>query len=234
MTETARLTLPLVQAGQAQKHVTVNEALARLDGLVQLVVASRRVTVPPAPVPGLAHIVPEGAGGAWAGQAGALALAENGGWVIVPPRPGWRAWVLDEAAEAVFAGEWVLRGLARSASGAGLRAVVQEFDHDILPGAQNLIAGAIPARLMLIAVSARVIAPLSGSLSSWRLGMPGAEDRFGTGLGCGLGSYGEGMLGAPMTVWNDSTLCVTAEGGSFTGGRLRLAVQGLAVDLPGG
>jgi hypothetical protein len=36
MTETANLALPLVQPAQAQKHVTVNEALARLDGLTQL------------------------------------------------------------------------------------------------------------------------------------------------------------------------------------------------------
>ena len=33
---TARLGLPLLQPAQAQKHVTVNEALMRLDGLVNL------------------------------------------------------------------------------------------------------------------------------------------------------------------------------------------------------
>jgi len=33
MDETARIGLPLVQAAQAQKHVTVNEAFARLDAL---------------------------------------------------------------------------------------------------------------------------------------------------------------------------------------------------------
>ena len=35
MTDTANLLLPLLQAAQAQKHVTVNEALLRLDALVQ-------------------------------------------------------------------------------------------------------------------------------------------------------------------------------------------------------
>src|SRR5262249_4668949 len=39
MTEaTANLTLPFLISGQAQKHVTVNESLLRLDALVQLAV----------------------------------------------------------------------------------------------------------------------------------------------------------------------------------------------------
>jgi hypothetical protein len=35
-------------AAQAQKHVTVNEALRLLDGLVQLAVLDRHLTAPPA------------------------------------------------------------------------------------------------------------------------------------------------------------------------------------------
>jgi hypothetical protein len=42
---TPRLSLPFVAAGQAQKHITVNEALGKLDGLVQLAV--RAVRSPP-------------------------------------------------------------------------------------------------------------------------------------------------------------------------------------------
>ena len=47
MSETTQLGLPLLQPAQAQKHVTVNEALVRLDGLTQLVLASATVTAPP-------------------------------------------------------------------------------------------------------------------------------------------------------------------------------------------
>ena len=36
MAKTAQLDLPLVMPAQAQKHVTVNEALARLDAAAQL------------------------------------------------------------------------------------------------------------------------------------------------------------------------------------------------------
>ena len=38
---TPRLGLPYVVAAQAQKHIPINESLARLDGLVQLAVESR-------------------------------------------------------------------------------------------------------------------------------------------------------------------------------------------------
>ncbi|MFC5421815.1 DUF2793 domain-containing protein [Bosea eneae] len=48
MSDTPRLGLPLLAAGQAQKHVTHNDALMRLDALVHLVVSSRTQTVPPA------------------------------------------------------------------------------------------------------------------------------------------------------------------------------------------
>ena len=60
-----RLALPYIQPSQAQKHVTHNEGMERLDGLVQLAVASRTVAAPPAnPGPTLCHIVPAGATGA--------------------------------------------------------------------------------------------------------------------------------------------------------------------------
>jgi len=43
----ARLALPYLAAGQMQKHVTLNEALTRLDAIVQTVVVSRTTTAQP-------------------------------------------------------------------------------------------------------------------------------------------------------------------------------------------
>ena len=61
---TARLSLPWLMPAQAQKHVTVNEALRRLDGLVQAAVQSRSETSePPSPDEGQGWILPEGATG---------------------------------------------------------------------------------------------------------------------------------------------------------------------------
>lgn len=95
---TDRYRLPLLQAGQAQKEVTHNEALATLDLLVHLAAQSRSVVTPPAaPAAGQCWIVPAGAVGAWAGSDGRIAAFGAGGWQMVDPRTGCLAWLVDEA-----------------------------------------------------------------------------------------------------------------------------------------
>lgn len=88
---TANLGLPLLLAGQAQKHVTHNEALAIVDLLVQGVVQDIHRTSPPDdPAQGQCHIVAAAPTGIWAGQAGRIAGFVNGGWIFIAPRDGWR------------------------------------------------------------------------------------------------------------------------------------------------
>lgn len=121
MTETPRLGLPLLAAGQAQKHVTHNDALMRLDALVHLVVASRTQTVPPvSPVETSAYIVPAGSSGVFAGHANDLAIFEDGAWSFLPPRAGWQAWVSDEAEHHVWTGTQWRRSQPESSLGAEL------------------------------------------------------------------------------------------------------------------
>lgn len=100
----ARLGLPYLAAGQLQKHVTVNEALARLDSLTQTAVASRTLAVqPPTPDEGDLYILPADAEGEDWGvhPAGTVVRAEFGGWVVVQPPEGCMAVVLDEPALVV-------------------------------------------------------------------------------------------------------------------------------------
>jgi len=88
----AALSLPFIMPSQAQKHVTHNEALARLDVLVQLTVRSfATVTPPQTPSESEAHVVAGGATGAFAGHEGEIAACIGGGWVFLAPRPGWIA-----------------------------------------------------------------------------------------------------------------------------------------------
>lgn len=106
MSDTPLLGLPLLEAAQAQKHVTHNEALMLLDGLIHLSAASRGLAVPPAnAAEGTRHLVAASPAGAWAGQAGKLAIAQGGGWVFLTPRTGWRLWVEDERKFLLFDGE---------------------------------------------------------------------------------------------------------------------------------
>lgn len=90
MSETPALGLPLLAAEQAQKHVTMNEALGVLDAIVQLAAKDRDLTAPPgAPAEGDRYIVAAAPTGAWAGQAGKIAIYQDGGWSFLTPREGW-------------------------------------------------------------------------------------------------------------------------------------------------
>jgi hypothetical protein len=106
---TTHLLLPYILAAQAQKHVTHNEALRILDGLVQLLVLDRNLTAPPgSPTDGDRYIVGSGATGDWAGWDLNVALFTDGSWLRLPPRAGWRAWVEDEGLLLVYDGVgWV-------------------------------------------------------------------------------------------------------------------------------
>jgi len=60
-----RYALPLLDAGQAQKEITHNEAIDRVDALLHLAVASMDLTDPPLLPPlGAAWIIGAGAVGA--------------------------------------------------------------------------------------------------------------------------------------------------------------------------
>ena len=234
MSDTNRLTLPLLAAAQAQKHVTVNEALMRLDGLVNLVLTSVSTTMPPVTVvDGMCYGVPVGAVNAWAGHEGAIAIGSNGGWVFAQPEAGWRAFIADHGVQAIHSGlDWVSGALSLSHHGAGLKAGVVEIDHVIGAGGTSTTVTMIPSHAMVIGVSARVTEAITGTLTSWQLGHSGAEDRFGSGLGLGLGSWAKGMLGQPLTYWAGTPLQLTAQGGSFAGGTVRLAAHYLEISLP--
>lgn len=108
----AVLSLPYILPAQAQKHVTHNEALVRLDVAVQLAVIARDVTAPPAsPAQGDRYLVPVGATGAWAGQGGKIAIYDLNTWSFEAPVAGWSARVLSEDAQVRFDGTDWLSGL---------------------------------------------------------------------------------------------------------------------------
>lgn len=206
--QTARCALPLLQPAQAQKHVTVNEALIRLDGAVNLVLQSRTLAQPPAnPPEGQCWAVPNGGGGAWAGHAGDIALAAGGGWVFVPARAGMRAFVLDEGMHATHDGaDWLAGAMTLGANGSGLLAGMAEARVTVTAGTTVETEALIPPAALVIGAAARVIEPITGTLSTWSLGTAGADSRFGSGLGLAAGSWARGMLSQPMVYWDGSAL----------------------------
>jgi len=107
---TPRLDLPFVMPAQAQKHVTVNEALARLDILVQAAVLSRTQTTQPAsPSEGDGYVLPDAPEGVdWALHApGRLLVFHEGVWTAIAPWAGLGVYVHDEGLSLVHDGtDW--------------------------------------------------------------------------------------------------------------------------------
>jgi hypothetical protein len=104
MSVTPRLSLPLLAAAQAQKHVTHNEALMRLDAVTQMCVEATVSLEPSVPREGEAWIVAADAVGSFAGRRDAVALRQDGAWVFLSPSAGWRVWSRGEACLLVHDG----------------------------------------------------------------------------------------------------------------------------------
>ncbi|MEM8664749.1 MAG: DUF2793 domain-containing protein, partial [Pseudomonadota bacterium] len=105
MSNSRNLELPYLEGGQSQKHVTVNDALRRIDAVVQLNVADRNRTSPPgSSAEGDSHIVAANPTGAWAGQAFNVASYQDGAWVFFEPKEGWLAFSRSENALVYYTG----------------------------------------------------------------------------------------------------------------------------------
>ncbi|PKP77169.1 MAG: ribonuclease III [Alphaproteobacteria bacterium HGW-Alphaproteobacteria-3] len=235
MSDTFHLGLPFLEAAQAQKHVTVNEALRRLDALLHLSVASRTLASPPAnPEDGVRYIVAAGAEDGWAGHEGEVAALIDGDWIFFAPKAGWRAH--DETDNALllhdgegwspFSGGVSLAG----ASGASTRLTLVEGEHEVGTGASTDTSFVIPDRAIVLGVTGVVTEAITGA-ASWRLGVADDPSRYGNTIGVGPGSTVVGPSGTPLTYYSATALRVTAEGSDFTGGKVRLAIH--CIELTG-
>jgi hypothetical protein len=107
MVQTTRLQLPLIAAAQAQKHVTHNEAVLRLDGLCQMQALSYTVSAQPgSPADGDLYLLPAGKTGTdWGGAANhAAAHYYDGVWHFYAPRAGWLSFIADTVRLVYYTG----------------------------------------------------------------------------------------------------------------------------------
>lgn len=236
MSDTIRLGLPLLDPAQAQKHVTVNEALFRLDALSHLAIKGIGLTQPPAsPMEGDTFAVGTGASDTWGGQDLSLAVFSNGGWVFVTPRIGWSAWSEQDGSRVVFDGVgWAVGAGALSPNGAGFLHRVYEVDATVSAGATSVVPAAVPANAIVYGITGRVLTSIGGA-ATLSIGVSGSPDRYGSGIGTGAGSWLRGMTSSPLAYYGATDLLLTAESGVFDGsGTLRIAVHFAELTLPRG
>ena len=105
-----RLTLPYIRPAQAQKHVTHNQAIRQIDGLIHMSVASDALSTPPTEqVEGTCYLVPPTAQDGWQGWAHHVAIWQDAAWMFLTPKTGWRLFVSDQKKLMVYHGSaWVV------------------------------------------------------------------------------------------------------------------------------
>ncbi len=104
---TARYELPLLAVGQAHKEVFHNEALLRIDFMLNPVVQA--VENDPAniePDEGRCWLVGTSPAGDWAGRPDQIAGWTQGGWRFFDPPAFLRVMIAESETYAVFTGSW--------------------------------------------------------------------------------------------------------------------------------
>lgn len=96
MSSSPLLGLTYLAESQASAHLLANEAFNRLEQAASLEILDRDLTEPPgSPSDGDAYLVAASPMGAWAGQAGKVAVF-YAGWIFLTARGGMTAFVHDE------------------------------------------------------------------------------------------------------------------------------------------
>jgi len=242
---TPNLALPYLAAAQAQKHVTVNEALDALDGLVQLSVISASLSTPPgSPAEGDRYIIASGATDAWAGWDVSVAQFSGGAWLRLIPQTGWLVWNAASGQLLVWTGSaWTgldvaMNLLTRTASvrvaeglaGSATDMVVAEELLSGLSGASVTSTITIPNRAIVLGVSTRTVTAVTGA-TSYDCGIAGELSKFGGSLGIAAASTNVGVIG-PQAFYSATPIILTANGGNFTGGAVRIAIHCLLPIAP--
>lgn len=112
--------------------------------------------------------------------------------------------------------------LAQAAHGGGISLGCLE-QTVTLSGATTTSSAQIPNGAILLAVSNRVVAAISGA-TSYSCGVSGNASQFGSSLGVALGSTNLGLIG-PAPFYAATSVLYTAAGGSFTGGQVRMTIH---------
>ncbi|MGC6535298.1 MAG: DUF2793 domain-containing protein [Parvibaculales bacterium] len=223
-TTTPHFNLDYLLPEQAQKHVTLNDALRRLDGLVQLSVVARNATSPPdTPSNGARYLIGDKAKGAWAGQDGRLALFEDTGWHFFTPQAGWRVWDAAEKALLIFDGtDW--RGVSAPNAAAS---VIAQTTHDVDLTQQAEVV--IPSHRIFLGLTGIVLSPIAGP-QSWDIGVADGLTRFANGLPLDGDTEIRSPADPSLIYWQPTPLVLTPRGGRFTAGRIRLSL--FSVNMP--
>ena len=84
----------------------MNEAFARIDGLLHCSVEGERGDPPASPLDGEAWLVATGATGEWAGKDAMIAIRQADNWLFIAGREGLRVFDRSNRHERLFTTAW--------------------------------------------------------------------------------------------------------------------------------
>lgn len=234
---TPKFSLSELTSAQASKFAIVNENLRKSEILIMPTVVDSSTSSPPAsPSDGDAHIVGSSPTGAWStASENDIAAFINNAWTFFTPSEGWQVYDLDIGSLRIFTGSrWaVIHQMISSPSGSALSFVFQE-EEITLSGASVESVVSFPNQCSVIGVTARVTEEITGaSVASVRIGPTGGvATKYGSGIGLAVGSTSQGTNGSFEGNYAETTITVTPDAGSFSGGKIRVCLWYAVLTVP--
>jgi Major tropism determinant N-terminal domain len=115
-----------------------------------------------------------------------------------------------------------LANVAAAAHGANVQIQVIEQTVTLL-GASTNASVPIPANCIVLSIGARVLTAITGA-TSYEIGVSGNLSQFGSLLSVPAGSSNFGLI-SPTAFYTNTTIIITAAGGPFTAGQVRLSIS---------
>jgi hypothetical protein len=231
MSKTGRLGLPYIVTSQAQKEVTHNEGLNRLDAFVMPVVSEIADMPPSSPTVGELVIVGTSPTDEFIGHENELAQYLTGGWIFYTPFKWMDAVVESLDSRMTWNGsEWMPFGLLAKDSGEFLR--IQSWQDDVDLSSIDETSTDIPNRATVLAVNTRVITAITGTVTTFGVGVSGDTSRYGNGISTAQDSTNIGLTYYPVSYYSDTPIEITPDSGSITGGVVRINVHYMAFRGP--
>jgi hypothetical protein len=230
---TENLQLPLIEATQSQKHITINEALTKLDATVNLVVKSANILVPPnSASEGDRYLVPAQTQHVdWTDHSGSIALWSNGGWIFIKPFNGWKLFAEDTCKTFLYIRDtWIPNVLVASQNSAFTQANIFSEKHDIIAGATSTTGILIPDKSIVFGITAHITETITGC-ATIKIGVNNNLNRYGTDISTLIGSFSK-SIGNPTAYYGDQNVVITAIEGRFEGqGSLLVSVHTITVGM---
>ena len=198
MATTTHLGITLVDQSQSQKEVTVNEALIRIDAILNNGAKSKTVSTPPSsPASGDLYIVGPSPTGAWSGQANMLVYFDQV-WQFITPNTGMFVWVNDVSLIYTYNGSsWVasILGEANTMSNLGAGTGIYAAKAGVNLELKSLLAGTnvtLSNTSNDITINAPLAAPLN-ALASYNTNGLVTQTAANTFTGCTITAPAAGI-----------------------------------------